>query len=214
MTINVKVCGIKSINHARACVKGKAKMVGLMFYKKSPRFISLNLASKISSFVGNKIKKVGVVANIDILELEKIIKNVKLDYVQLHGNETPQFLQKIKKTLKIKIIKALKISNEKDIKKIQSFKKYADYLLLDTKIIKKNNLNLKKKSQRLNWDLLKKIKKKKFFILSGALNNENLEEATKKSNIKFVDVSSSLENAPGKKSIKKINSFLKIATKL
>ena len=63
-------------------------------------------------------------------------------------------------------------------------------------------------------NLFKKIKDKQTLILSGALNINNLEQAIKDSNIRFVDVSSSLEIIPGKKNIKKINKFLKLATKL
>ena len=66
----------------------------------------------------------------------------------------------------------------------------------------------------LNWKLLKNIKNKNSLILSGALNIHNLEKAIKTSNIKFVDVSSSIEQSPGKKNIKKISKFLKLAAKL
>ena len=214
MALNVKICGIKSISHVEACVKGKAKMIGLMFYNKSPRFINIKTAKKISNFSKNKIKRVGVFANSNITEIKTIAKNVELDYLQLHGNETENFIKNIKKILKIKIIKALKISNNNDIKKISRFKKISDYILIDTKIIKKNNLSFKKKSKELDWNLLKKIKDKRKLILSGALNTTNLEEATGKSGINFVDASSSLEIMSGKKNIKKINKFLELATKL
>ena len=214
MALNVKICGIKSISHVEACVKGKAKMIGLMFYNKSPRFINIKTAKKISNFSKNKIKRVGVFANSNITEIKTITKNVELDYLQLHGNETENFIKNIKKILKIKIIKALKISNNSDIKKISRFKKISDYILLDTKIIKKNNLSFKKKSKELDWNLLKKIKDKRKLILSGALNTTNLAEATGESGINFVDASSSLEIMSGKKNIKKINKFLELATKL
>tara|TARA_Y100001960_G_scaffold323434_1_gene401867 strand:+ start:420 stop:1064 length:645 start_codon:yes stop_codon:yes gene_type:complete len=214
MALNVKICGIKSISHVEACVKGKAKMIGLMFYNKSPRFINIKTAKKISNFSKNKIKRVGVFANSNITEIKTIAKNVELDYLQLHGNETENFIKNIKKILKIKIIKALKISNNNDIKKISRFKKISDYILIDTKIIKKNNLSFKKKSKELDWNLLKKIKDKRKLILSGALNTTNLAEATGESGINFVDASSSLEIMSGKKNIKKINKFLELATKL
>ena len=116
MALNVKICGIKSISHVEACVKGKAKMIGLMFYNKSPRFINIKTAKKISNFSKNKIKRVGVFANSNITEIKTITKNVELDYLQLHGNETENFIKNIKKILKIKIINALKISNNNDIK--------------------------------------------------------------------------------------------------
>ena len=214
MVLIVKICGIKSISHVKACVKGKAKMIGLMFYNKSPRYINLKTAEKISNFSKNKIKRVGVFANTNIREIKRVTKNVELDYLQFHGNETASFIKNVKKILKIKIIKALKISSNSDIKKISRFKKISDYILIDTKIIKKNNLSFKKKSKELNWDLLKKIKDKLKLILSGALNTINLEEATNKSGINFVDASSSLEIVSGKKNIKKINKFLELASKL
>ena len=212
MTLKVKVCGVKSINHVKACIKGKAKMIGLMFYNKSPRFINLKTAKKISNFAKKKIKRVGIIANISIEEIKEITENVELDYLQFHGNETPDFLKNIKKILKIKIIKALKVSNKNSLKKISNFKKVSDYILLDTKIIKKH-LNLKK-SKELNWNLIKKIKNKDSLILSGALNINNLKRATKETNFDFVDVSSGLETVSGKKSIKKIDKFLQLATKL
>ena len=149
MTLKVKVCGVKSISHVKACIKGKAEMIGLMFYNKSPRFINLKTAKKISSFAKKKIKRVGVVANLNIEEIKEINKNVELDYLQFHGNETVNFLKNVKKVLKIKIIKALELENKNCIKKISNFRKVSDYILLDTKIVKKN-LNLKKKRKELN----------------------------------------------------------------
>ena len=214
MALNVKICGIKSVNHVKACIKGKAKMIGFNFYNKSPRFINLKTAKKISNFAKKKIKRVGVIANTNIKEIKKITETVDLDYLQFHGNETPGFIRNVKKISKTKIIKALKISNKNDIKKISNFKKVSDYILIDTKIVTKKNLNFKKKSRELDWNLFKKIKDKKTLILSGAININNLEQAIKDSNIRFVDVSSSLETIPGKKNIKKINKFLKLATKL
>tara|TARA_Y100000590_G_scaffold398768_1_gene481422 strand:- start:1031 stop:1672 length:642 start_codon:yes stop_codon:yes gene_type:complete len=213
MTLKVKVCGVKSISHVKACIKGKAKMIGLMFYNKSPRFINLKTAKKISSFAKKKIKRVGVVANLNIEEIKEINKNVELDYLQFHGNETVDFLKNVKKVLKIKIIKALEVENKNCIKKISNFRKVSDYILLDTKIVKKK-LNLKKKSKELNWNLLKKIKNKNSLILSGGLNINNLNKAINETNFNFVDVSSGLETMLGNKSRKKINKFLELATKL
>ena len=214
MGLNVKICGITSMNHVKACISGKANMIGLMFYRKSPRFIKLKKAKEISDFAKNKIKRVGVIANLDIEEIKEIIKNVDLDYLQFHGNESCDFLKKVKKELNLKIIKAIRIEKRNDIKKILSFNNVSDYILLDTKIVKNNNLNFKIKSKKLDWNMLKKIKNKRKLILSGGINSENLKDAINASNFKFVDVSSSLEKIPGKKSVKKISNFLKLATKL
>ena len=107
-------------------------------------YSNLKTAKKISNFAKKKIKRVGIVANLNIEEIKEITKNVELDYLQFHGNETVDFLKDIKKILKIKIIKALKITNKDSVKQISDFRKVSDYILLDTKIIKKN-LSLKKK---------------------------------------------------------------------
>ena len=201
MGLNVKICGITSMNHVKACINGKANMIGLMFYRKSPRFIKLKKAKEISDFAKNKIKRVGVIANLDIEEIKEIIKNVDLDYLQFHGNESSDFLKKVKKELNLKIIKAIRIEKRNDIKKILSFNNVSDYILLDTKIVKNNNLNFKIKSKKLDWNMLKKIKNKRKLILSGGINSENLKDAINASNFKFVDVSSSLEKIPGKKGV-------------
>tara|TARA_B100001123_G_C15124947_1_gene952950 strand:- start:93 stop:737 length:645 start_codon:yes stop_codon:yes gene_type:complete len=214
VTIKVKICGVKSINHAKACIEGKAAMIGLMFYQKSPRFISLEKAKKISNYAKKKIKRVGIVANMSIEEIKNIIKRVDLDYLQFHGNESAKFLINVRKLYKVKIIKALKIKNKNDIKKVHNYKKISDYILLDTKIVNNSSFDFKKKSKKLNWDMLNKIKDKHKLILSGAININNLKEAINNSKIKFVDVSSSLELKTGNKSIKKINNFLKLAIKL
>ena len=214
MALKVKICGLKTINQINASVKGNAEMIGLMFYNKSPRYINIKTAKKLSIYAEKKIQRVGVCANMKLPKIKKIIENVKLDYLQFHGDETPGFLKEIKKIKKIKIIKALKVLNKDDIKKINIFRKICDYILIDTKIVTKKELNFKKKTMELNWKLLKNIKNKNSLILSGALNIHNLEKAIKTSNIKFVDVSSSIEQSPGKKNIKKISKFLKLAAKL
>ena len=214
MALKVKICGLKTINQVNASVKGNAEMIGLMFYNKSPRYINIKTAKRLSKYAGKKIQRVGICANMKLPKIKKIIENVKLDYLQFHGTETLDFLKNIKKIKKIKIIKAIKISNQNDIKKIKVFKNICDYILIDSKIVTKNKLNFKKKSSKSNWELLKNIENKKLLILSGAINIKNLEEAIKTSNIKFVDVSSSLESSPGEKNIKKINNFLNLADKL
>ena len=214
MALKVKICGLKTINQVNESIKGNAKMIGLMFYNKSPRHIDIKTAKKLSMFAEKKISRVGIFANMKISEIKKIVENVRLDYLQFHGNETINFLEDIKKKTKIKIIKAVKIINNNDIKRINAFRNICNYILIDSKIVIKNKLNFKKKTKELNWKLLKNIRNKSTLILSGALDIENLEKAIKMSNIRFVDVSSSIETSPGKKNIKKINKFLKLASKL
>jgi len=214
MSLKVKICGLKTVKQVKACIEGNANMIGLMFYNKSPRHINIESAKKLSNYANRKILRVGIFANMEIEEIKKILENVRLDYLQFHGKETTSFLKKVKKITKIKIIKAIEILNKDDVKKIDIFRQICDYILIDTKIVTKSKFNYKEKTKKLNWKLLGNIRNKNSLMLSGALNIKNLEESIKKTNIKFVDVSSSLENSPGKKNIKKIKKFLELATKL
>ena len=147
MALKVKICGLKTINQVNESIKGNAKMIGLMFYNKSPRHIDIKTAKKLSMFAEKKILRVGVFANMKISEIKKIVENVRLDYLQFHGNETINFLKDIKKEIKIKIIKAVKIINNNDIKRINAFRNICDYILIDSKIVIKNKLNFKKKNK-------------------------------------------------------------------
>ena len=168
MALKVKICGVKSISHVKACINGKANMIGLMFYNKSPRYLNLELAKKISNFAKKKIKKVGVFANADINKLKKITESVQLDYLQFHGNESVIFFKKVKKMFKIKIIRAIKISNKSDLNKISIFNKVSDYILLATK---KSNIKFVDASSGLERLTGKKNIKKinKFLELAGRL---------------------------------------------
>ena len=117
MSLKVKICGLKTVNQVKTCIKGNANMIGLMFYNKSPRHINIESAKKLSNYADRKILRVGIFANMEIEEIKKILENVRLDYLQFHGKETINFLKKIKKITKVKIIKAIKILNKNDIKK-------------------------------------------------------------------------------------------------
>ena len=88
--IRVKICGITDIADMDTCVRHGVHYAGLMFFEKSPRFLNLNLARKLSLHAGDQIKKVGVTVNLDNLIIDKILEKVPLDFIQLHGQEPPE----------------------------------------------------------------------------------------------------------------------------
>ena len=97
-----KICGINNKNTLLCCEKNDVDFFGMIFYPKSPRNISLQNASflqKISQ--GLNIKGVGVFVNKNINELEDIIKNLNLKFIQLHGSEDKEYIKRMKKTHKI-----------------------------------------------------------------------------------------------------------------
>ena len=126
----VKICGITNIADMDVSIKYGTHYAGLMFFEKSPRFVNLNLARKLSLHAGNKIKKVAVTVNLTNQILDEIVEKVPLDFIQLHGNETPKRVLEVKKRYKLPVIKAIGISEVADLDLISHFNDVADQLLL------------------------------------------------------------------------------------
>ena len=131
--IRVKICGITNKQDMDAIIKYDAYYAGLMFFEKSPRFVETKLARQLSLHAGNKIKKVAVAVNPDTRFLDEIVENVPLDFIQLHGEETPERVKEIKFKYQLPVIKAIGISEAKDLKLVSIFSEVSDQLLIDAK---------------------------------------------------------------------------------
>lgn len=208
----IKICGITNYEDALNAVKLGASYIGLNFYKKSPRYIKENDAKKIVGKLPKNVKKVGVFVNENLKTIKKIVDNIDLDIIQLHGSENPNYCQKLKKETKKEIIKAFRIKNGIKINEIRSKikKYYVDYYMFDT--YKKGMFGGTGKT--FNWNILDIKSLKKKFFLSGGLNSENVKEAIKIAKPFAVDVSSSVEEKPGKKDYKKMKEFISIVKKI
>ena len=202
----IKICGVKDLGTLKCCIENKVNFFGLIFYKKSPRNIKINKAIELIKYSMNKkIFSVGVFVNKEINALNKILKILKLDYVQLHGDENNDYINKIKKINKIKIIKAVSIRNYQDFKKIDNYNN-VDFFLFDYKP-KKNELP-GGNSKKFNWKLINKIKINKNWFLSGGINIGNINEIKKYAIPYGIDVSSGVEDKPGFKSNEKIKNLI------
>ena len=205
--VRVKICGITNTADMDASIKYGTHYAGLMFFEKSPRFVNLNLARKLSLHAGNKIKKVAVTVNLTNQILDEIVKKVPLDFIQLHGNETPKRVREIKTRYELPVIKAVGVSEVADLDCISLFKDVADQLLIDAKSPSSsflpggNGLNF-------DWKLLKDFKFQCPWLLAGGLNNENAAEAIALTGATQLDLSSGVEKAPGRKDDKKISLFM------
>ena len=205
--VRVKICGITNTSDMDASIKYGTHYAGLMFFEKSPRFVNLNLARKLSLYAGSKIKKVAVTVNLNNQKLDEIVKKVPLDFIQLHGNETPKRVQEIKTRYKIPVIKAIGISEANDLDFISLFKDVADQLLIDAKppsssvLPGGNGINF-------DWKLLKDFNFQCPWLLAGGLTSENAAEAIALTGATQLDLSSGVEKAPGLKDDKKISLFM------
>jgi phosphoribosylanthranilate isomerase len=203
-----KICGITSKDALEACIKFGARYVGFVHYEKSPRHINPMAAAKLAYALPNNIKSVAVIVDKSAQEIDTYLTAFTPDFLQLHGSETVEFVQSLRKRLpsKIGIIKALSVKSGDDIALAHTYASHVDMLLFDAKAPASglpggNGL-------RFDWALLKNRSFDISWFLSGGLTADNVEEAVRVSGTKLVDVSSGVESAPGVKDLNRIEEFL------
>jgi phosphoribosylanthranilate isomerase len=195
--LQVKICGITNINDALLCAECGADALGFIFYEKSKRFIKNEQAAEIIKQLPPFIAKVGVFVDESFDTINKTVKETGLNSVQLHGNELPEFAQRFF----LPIIKAFRVDNNFDWSKIEDYQNCK--ILLDA--FSQNEMGGTGKS--FDWKLIPDGIKKKI-ILSGGISIDNLEFIFSEIKPAAVDLSSSLESAPGKKDHQKVKEFL------
>jgi phosphoribosylanthranilate isomerase len=195
MKTTVKVCGMKDPKLIDTAIENGANYIGFIVnYPKSPRSISISELQNLTKQIPDHIKKVAVMVNPEM----KVVKQIEndCDFVQLHGDETNEEIKQIKKQTKFKVIKAIKIKDEKDLNQLQQFPD-ADHLLLDTPA-------MGQEGDEFNFNLLNHIQNQNYF-LAGKISVNNVGTALKYTD--RIDVNSSLETEKGIKDPKKITEF-------
>ncbi len=202
MTPFIKICGIKKYEHVRIAEANGALWYGLVFHKKSPRNIDLHDAKKIIKKSTSFISPVAVTVNPN----ESFIKNLKeigIENIQLHGNETVEYCLYLKNKFNIKIFKGIGLESEEDIDLAKKYSKIVDWIIFD----KKDLLIHGGTGKSFNWNILNKIDININYIISGGLTYKNVLEALSTTNAKGVDVSSGVEKTLGNKSEDLIEKF-------
>jgi len=198
--VKVKICGITNLEDALNSVKAGCNALGFVFYRKSPRYITPEKASRIIKHIPAHILKIGVFVDTKEKTIKRIAKLCNLDMLQFHGNESPQLCKKFKG---YKIIKAFRVKDKIELKNLLNYKTFA--YLFDTFVKSKIGGTGKK----FNWTLGRHLKGlRKPIFLSGGLNAKNIREAVKQVQPDWIDVSSSIETKPGKKDHKKVKEFV------
>ena len=204
--LKIKICGINDpLSMLKACSLN-IDYIGLVFFKNSPRNISLSIAESLIKLKKNNTKIVALTVNPDNELLDRIFKKIKPEYIQLHGNEKPSRCFEIKTKYKVKIIKALEVKNLHIlVNNINKYKKIVNTLLLDSPKLSLPGGN----GKSFNWKILKKYKINADWLLAGGVNTTNVNKAIKFTNAKGVDISSGLEISKGKKTPQLIESFVR-----
>ncbi len=202
MSVKVKICGITSVADGLAAAEAGADMIGLMFYEKSPRHVSLQTAIEIARALPPFVLKVGVFVNPDPDLVTRAIGECGLSLLQFHGDEPSEFCT----GFGMMSLKAFRIRNEESLTPLEHFN--TDAFLLDAY----SASGLGGTGEKFNWELA--IEAQKFgrpIFLAGGLTAENVGEAVRKVQPFAVDVSSGVESAPGRKDAAKVKAFIQSA---
>jgi len=201
----IKICGIQDESTLLCCEKNNVNFFGMIFYQKSPRNISIENASLLQKISEDlNINGVGVFVDENINKVEKIIKEIKLRFVQLHGSENETYIKKIKRN-GVKIIKSISISNKHDLVEVNKYQS-VDYFLFDYKPLKGELPGGNAKS--FDWNLLGNLDTDKPWFLSGGINTNNIEKIINDLDPHGIDLSSGVEKELGIKDNRIINNFI------
>ncbi|MEO0391022.1 MAG: phosphoribosylanthranilate isomerase [Pseudomonadota bacterium] len=203
----VKICGLSDPDTLRAATDHGAAYVGFVFFDKSPRHVSFELARSLAALVPPGIVKVGLVVNPDDAFLDALMADVPLDMLQLHGSEPPDRVSEVKARTGLPVMKAVGIATQADLPALDSYARVADQLLVDAKppptgVLPGGN------GLAFDWQLLTGRRWPVPWMLAGGLNPDNVAEAVRVTGAPAVDVSSGVESAPGVKDPSRIEAFL------
>ena len=195
--MKVKICGLNISRDVQLCIDLGVNFLGFVFYEKSPRNIKLGSVENLAKY--NKENSLFVAVTVN--PTDEFIKNNligRFDYIQLHGFETKKRVDEIK-SMGFRVIKTIKIEEEKDIIKFKDFEN-ADIILFDTPGMEK--------SLQFPKNLITKLPVGPKYALAGSISEDNVENINKLG-VNFFDLSSSLESQLGFKDHLKIKNFIK-----
>lgn len=197
--MKLKICGMREAQNITDLIKIEPDFIGFIFHEKSPR----NVVSKIQITIPKSINRVGVFVNQNQNFIEQKFEEFDLNFIQLHGTESPEFCQKMQNA-GFKIIKAFNIHADFDFKILKKYVPHCDYFLFDA-----FGKNAGGNGIVFNWNLLENYHEKKPFLLSGGID-ETMTEQIKGFKHEFfagIDINSKFEISPAFKNIEKIKQF-------
>lgn len=204
----IKICGITDLVGHQLAVKHGAHMVGFIFYKGSARYIAPKQAWGLANETPISVKNIGLFVNASLAEIEDVMGLVPLDYIQLHGDESLDFVRDVKKRTGMRIIKAFGVSNKDDLKNIDRYSNDIDMILLDKKA--ESGSVSGGSGTMFDWSIIEQERWQplKPLMVAGGLTADNVGKAIRMTSPNYVDVCSGTESAKGIKSAVKIDEFM------
>ena len=199
--LQIKVCGNTRAQNLKAVCELQPEFIGFIFYDKSKRFVDIPL--NVAQPKESKAKRVGVFVNATQKEIVQKVEAFDLDYIQLHGDETPEFCSKINKIKPV--FKAFQINSNFNFNILNTYLSSCYVFLFDT-----SSNQYGGSGKKFDWSLLQDYNLDKPFILSGGINENDVDVIKNITHPKMVgiDLNSKFETGPGIKDIAKISNFL------
>ncbi|MDF1794415.1 MAG: phosphoribosylanthranilate isomerase [Thalassobaculaceae bacterium] len=207
----VKICGLNTLTVVDAAVRAGADMIGFMFYPRSRRAVSPDLAEALGAGVTG-VTRVAIVVDATDAEIDAITATGVIDMLQVHGHEGPARVAELKKRTGLPVMKALRVSTRDDVDEAAAFGTVADWILFDAKAPKDMKGALPGgNGLSFDWTLLEGLDIATPWMLSGGLTAENVADAIRLTGACAVDTSSGVEDKPGEKNPERIRAFVAAA---
>ena len=195
----IKVCGMTDGENIRRVEQLGVDFIGFIFYPQSPRYLY-----ELPSYLPERAKRVGVFVNEQKEHVAVMVDRFGLDYIQLHGHESPDYCRSLRMA-GMRIIKAFAIANPKDLLNISAYEGLCDYYLFDTKTAQYGG-----SGHQFDWNLLNRYQGRTAFMLSGGINQYSTRAIRRFHHpmLAGLDLNSRFETEPGLKDVERISRFM------
>jgi phosphoribosylanthranilate isomerase len=199
--VRVKICGITNVEDALHAVQAGADALGFVFHEASPRYVFPEQAALIIKALPPFVQAVGLFVNAEVDFVNAVAGQCRLDLVQLHGDEPPEYCDRIAR----RVIKAFRVKNISSLDPVRNYRVAG--ILLDAYSPKTYGGT----GLTFNWEMAQSAKTYGPVILAGGLAPDNVRQAVERVNPYGVDVSGGVEAAPGRKDPEKVKEFIRRA---
>lgn len=210
MSTAVKICGLRDQESIDAAIDGGADYLGLNFFEGSPRHIAPDVAAKLLEDCPEEVMRVGLFVDPTDDLLDHVTGHVRLDYLQLHGQESPGRVDEVRLGYGLPVMKVIGVADVNDVASASAYEDHADMLLFDAKPPPQAD-RPGGNAVTFQWDLMKAYEGSLPWMLAGGLTASNVVQAITQSGASAVDVASGVEKAPGQKDPALVRAFLSAA---
>ena len=208
MTPLVKICGLSTPDTLDAALEAGADMIGLVRFPKSPRHVEPEAGAALADRARGRAQVVALLVDPDDDELDRTLRALRPDLLQLHGRESPERVAEIRARFAVPVMKAVGIADEADVARLAIYAPVSDRLLVDAKPPRTADALPGGNGLSFDWRLVTGLDLGKPLMLSGGLDSANVAAALRLTGLGGVDVSSGVESAPGLKDRARIAAFV------